>query len=122
MIEKERREPERREKLYRGRQPAPDLRGQVVFIVDDGLATGSTMLVAARYVRALRPAKVIIAVPIASIDACERVKEEGDDLVCLATRELFMAVGERFRDFRQVSDAEVQRVLQESRLQLHQDR
>ena len=75
------------------------------------------MLVAARYVRALKPAKMIIAVPVGSAEACELLKKEADDLLCLATPELFMAVGEWFRDFRQVSDAEVQRLLEESRHQ-----
>ena len=82
---------------------------------DDGLATGSTMLVAARYVRAFKPAKMIIAVPVGSSEACERLKKEADEFVCLATPELFMAVGDWFEDFRQVSDAEVQRLLEESR-------
>ena len=116
-VAKERVEVERREKLYRSGQPAPDLRGRVVLIVDDGLATGSTMLVAARYVRAFKPAKMLIAVPVGSEEACERVRREADDFVCLATPEPFMAVGEWFNDFRQVSDAEVQRLLEESRQQ-----
>jgi predicted phosphoribosyltransferase len=114
-IAKERAEVERREKLYRSGLPAPDLQGRVVLLVDDGLATGSTMLVAARYVRVFKPAKVIIAVPVGSSEACERLKKEADEFVCLATPEFFMAVGEWFEDFRQVSDFEVQRLLQESR-------
>jgi len=114
-VAKERAELERREKLYRGGRPAPDLRGRVVLLVDDGLATGSTMLVAARYVRSLKPAKMIIAVPVGSVEACERLKKEADDLLCLATPPSFMAVGEWFEDFRQVSDAEVQRLLDEGR-------
>ena len=73
------------------------------------------MLVAAHYVRALKPAKMIIAVPVGSAEACERIEREADDFLCLATPESFMAVGEWFRDFRQVSDAEVQRLLEESR-------
>lgn len=116
-VEKEKVEVERREKLYRSGRPAPDLRGKAVLLVDDGLATGSTMLVAARYVRALKPAKMIIGVPVGSREACERLEKEADELVCLATPDLFMAVGEWFRDFRQVSDAEVQRLLEESRQQ-----
>jgi putative phosphoribosyl transferase len=115
-LAKERAEVERREKLYRGGRPAPELRGQTVLLVDDGLATGSTMLVAARYVRALKPAKTIIAVPVGSTEASERLKKEVDEFVCLATPEYFMAVGEWFEDFRPVDDAEVQRLLEESRL------
>lgn len=116
-VAKERAEVERREKLYRAGRPARDLRGRVVLLVDDGLATGSTMLVAARYVRAFKPAKMIIAVPVGSVEACERLKKQADDFLCLATPPSFMAVGEWFRDFRQVSDAEVQRLLEESRQQ-----
>jgi putative phosphoribosyl transferase len=115
IVAKERAEVERREKLYRAGRPAPDLRGRVVLLVDDGLATGSTMLVAARYVRALKPEKMIIAVPVGSAEGCERLKKEADDFLCLATPESFMAVGEWFRDFRQVSDAEVRQLLEESR-------
>jgi predicted phosphoribosyltransferase len=85
-------------------------------LVDDGLATGSTMLVAARYARRLKPAKTIIAVPVASIEASEKLKKEADDFVCLATPASFFAVGEWFMDFRQVNDAEVQRLFEESRL------
>jgi putative phosphoribosyl transferase len=114
-VAKERAEVERREKLYRAGRPAPDLRGRVVLLVDDGLATGSTMLVAARYVRAFKPAKMIIAVPVGSVEACERLKKQADDFLCLATPASFMAVGEWFRDFRQVSDAEVRRLLEEGR-------
>ncbi len=116
-IAKQRPEVERREKLYRSDRPPLDLRGRVVLLVDDGLATGSTMLVAARYVRAFKPAKMIIAVPVGSSEACEHLKKEADEFLCLATPPLFGAVGEWFEDFRQVSDAEVQRLLEESRQQ-----
>lgn len=119
-VAKERAELERREKLYRGGRPAPDLRGRVVLLVDDGLATGSTMLVAARYVRALKPAKMIIAVPVGSVEACALLRSEADELVCLATPESFMAVGEWFRDFRQVSDLEVQRLLEQGRHEIEE--
>jgi predicted phosphoribosyltransferase len=119
-VAKERAEVERREKLYRAGRPAPKLRGRAVLIVDDGLATGSTMLVATRYVRALKPAKIIIAIPVGSREACDRLRKEADDFLCLATPEWFVAVGEWFRDFRQVSDAEVQRLLEESHHQIGQ--
>jgi len=114
-IARERAELERRERLYRGGRPAPDLRGRVVLLIDDGLATGATMLVAARYVRALKPAKVIVGAPVGSAQACALLRKEVDELVCLATPPSFMAVGEWFRDFRQVSDAEVQRLLEQNR-------
>ncbi len=116
VIDKERAEVERREKLYRKGRPALDLRGRTVLVVDDGLATGSTMLVAARYVRSLKPARMLIAVPVGSVQACQRLKEEADDCVCLATPEPFAAVGEWYVDFRQVNDSEVQRFLEAGQL------
>jgi len=115
-LAKARAEVERRENLYRSGRPALELHDHTALLVDDGLATGSTMLVAARYVRSLRPAKSIIAVPVGSTDACGRLRQEADDLICLATPESFFAVGEWFVDFRQVNDVEVQHLLEESRL------
>jgi putative phosphoribosyl transferase len=117
-IARERAEMRRREELYRGENPALDLHGRAVILVDDGFATGSTMLAAVRHVHGLHPARVIVAVPVGSKDACDRLRQEVDDLVCLATPEHFFAVGEWYRDFEQVSDAEVRRLLTESRLQL----
>jgi len=124
VISRERMEAERREKLYRGDRPAPDLRGRTVVLVDDGLATGSTMVVAARYVRSLKPSQLIIAVPIASVQACQRVRTEADSCVCLATPEHFVAVGEWYSDFRQVGDSEVQHLLEQAsrRLELPEER
>ena len=105
----------RREKLFRKGRPALDLHGRTVVLVDDGLATGSTMLVAARYVRSLKPRQTLIAVPVGSVQACQRLKKEADECVCLATPQPFTAVGEWYLDFRQVTDGEVQRCLAEQR-------
>jgi len=116
VIARESAELQRREKLYRKGRPALDLRGRTVLLVDDGLATGSTMLVAARYVRSLKPARTLIAVPVGSVQACRRLKKEADDCICLATPEPFSAVGEWYADFPQVNDSEVQRFLQDDRL------
>ncbi len=116
VIDREKVELERREKLYRKGQPALDLRGRTVLLVDDGLATGSTMLVAARYVRSLKPGRTLIAVPVASVQACERLKREADECICLATPEPFVAVGQWYADFPQVNDSEVQRFLEAGRL------
>ena len=113
---KERVEVERRERLYREGLPVLDLRGKTVLLADDGLATGSTMLVAARYVRSLKPARLLIVVPVGSVQACERLKTEADDCICLATPEPFVAVGQWYADFPQVNDAEVQRFLEAGRL------
>jgi putative phosphoribosyl transferase len=115
VTSRERMEVERREKLYRGGRPEPDLRRWTAVLVDDGLATGSTMVVAARYVRSLKPRKLIIAVPVASAQACQRVRTEADICVCLATPGRFVAVGEWYLDFHQVSDAEVQQLLEQGR-------
>jgi len=118
VIAKERAEGQRREKLYRGERPAPDVHSRTVVLVDDGLATGSTMLVAVRYVRSLRPARLIVAVPVGSREACARVAKEVETLVCLAKPQPFIAVGEWYYDFRQVTDSEVQRMLEENQEQI----
>lgn len=113
-IEREQAEMGRRERLYRGGKPALDLRGQTAILVDDGLATGSTMQAAVRHARSLNAAKVIVAVPVGSAQACARLRKEADEVVCLATPELFYAVGEWYRDFGQISDTEVEHLLAES--------
>lgn len=112
VVAKERLEVARREKLYRGHRQAVDLSGRTVVLVDDGLATGSTMLVAAHYVQSLKPKRLLIAVPVGSMEASRRLRKQADEVVCLATPEPFIAVGEWYRDFRQVDDAEVQRSLE----------
>jgi putative phosphoribosyl transferase len=117
-IAREQSEMRRREELYRDGNPALDLHGQSVILVDDGLATGSTMLAAVRHVRALNAASAIIGVPVGSKDACDRLRREADDIVCLAVPDRFFAVGEWYRDFEQVSDAEAQHLLTERRSQL----
>jgi len=114
IAEREQAEMKRREHLYRGGKPALDLRGQTAILVDDGLATGSTMLAAVQHARSLKAAKVVVAIPVGSAQACGRLGRVADEVVCLATPELFYAVGEWYRDFRQVSDTEVQHLLAES--------
>ena len=116
VIDRETAEVERREKLYRQGRPALDLRGRTALLVDDGLATGSTMLVAARCARIVKPKKLLIAVPVGSVQACQRLKEEADECICLATPEPFVAVGQWYADFPQVNDSEVQRILEAGRM------
>jgi len=115
---REQSEMQRREDLYRGGKPPIDLHGKTAIVIDDGLATGSTMMAAVRHIRSLHPAGVIVAVPVGSKEACRHLRQEADDLVCLAIPERFCAVGEWYRDFRQVGDTEVCTLLHESHLQL----
>ena len=107
------REAARREQLYRAGQPALEVRNRVVILVDDGLATGSTMLAAVRCLRTLQPSAVIVAVPVGSRQACAHIREVADRCVCLATPEPFVAVGDWYEDFEQTSDSEVRALLAE---------
>jgi putative phosphoribosyl transferase len=103
----EQRELDRREKLYRGDRPAPDVRGKTVILVDDGLATGSTMRAAAAALRQQQPARIVVAVPVAAAQTCDEFREEVDDIVCAVTPEPFHGVGLWYEDFSQTTDDEV---------------
>ena len=109
---RERRELERREAAYRADRPAPDVRGRTVILVDDGLATGSSMRAAVCALRQHQPARIIVAVPVAAPATCEEFRREVDELICLLTPEPFSAVGQWYRDFSQTSDDEVAELLQ----------
>jgi putative phosphoribosyl transferase len=111
VVARETQEIERREKLYRDALPAAIFRGRTVVLVDDGLATGSARVAAARYVRSLHSQRLIIAVPVGSAQACIWTRREADECICLAAPEPLLAVGEWYADFRQVTDAEVQQML-----------
>ena len=104
------REIERREQLYRGDRPQPDLNGATVILVDDGLATGSTMRAAVSAARRMGAAHVVVAVPVGSSRACGSLAQ-ADDVICLETPRDFSAVGEWYEDFSQVTDAEVRDLL-----------
>ena len=102
---------ERMERL-RGDKPSPELEGKVVIIVDDGIATGSTVEAAVTSVRKRKPKEVVVAVPVAPREAVEALREGGTRVVCLETPGLFLAIGEFYRDFGQVEDMEVKRILE----------
>jgi predicted phosphoribosyltransferase len=105
----------RRERLYRGDRPEPDLKGRTVILVDDGLATGSTMKAAVKALAARGPARIVVAVPIAAADTCQALRREVDEVVCAVTPEPFHAVGLWYDDFRQTSDEEVHDLLAKGR-------
>ena len=109
--ELERKELQRREQAYRGERPWPVLTGRCVILVDDGLATGATMRVAVDAVRQDAPAHLVVAVPVAPADTVEMLRNQVDDMVCLAVPRHFMAIGYWYVDFSQVSDNEVRDIL-----------
>ena len=98
---------ERRRKLYLGNRPHPEVTGQTVIIVDDGIATGATIRVALRAIRMRKPRKLILAVPVAPTQSLDELRTEADEIVCLEDYEDFGAIGLYYSDFRQISDAEV---------------
>src|SRR3981189_2135319 len=97
----------RRERLYRGNRPPPDVRGRTVILVDDGLATGATMYAAIEALRQQNPATIVVPVPTASRETCEEMKTKADEVICAITPEPFDAVGRWYRDFSQTTDEEV---------------
>jgi putative phosphoribosyl transferase len=109
------RELERRERAYRGDRPQPDVRGKTVILIDDGLATGSTMRAAAAALRQQQPARIVVAVPVSAPQTCDEFKMEVDEIVCAVTPEPFHAVGLWYEDFSQTTDEEVRDLLARSR-------
>jgi predicted phosphoribosyltransferase len=113
---REERELRRREEAYRDDRPEPDVRGKTVILVDDGLATGSTMRAAVAAVRQLGPARVVVAVPVGAPETCGEFRREADDVVCAREPEPFYAVGAWYEDFSQTSDEEVRELLAQAAL------
>jgi putative phosphoribosyl transferase len=107
----EERELRRREERYRQGRPPPQVAGRVLVLVDDGLATGSTMRAAVAAARRLGPARLVVAVPTGPASGCERLRAEADEVVCVTTPRPFRAVGYSYRSFPQTSDEEVRELL-----------
>jgi len=112
ISERERRELERRERVYRGDRPEPDVRHRTVIVVDDGLATGASMHAAVHALRTHSPARVVVAVPVAAPDALHDLGAEVSDVICAIQPEPFFAVGMWYDEFPQVTDDEVRDLLQ----------
>ncbi len=113
-ITRERAELQRRERLYRGGRPALDLKEHTAILVDDGLATGSTMRAAVAFAKKRLAKRIVKAVPVASVEALEKLREKVDECICLATPDPFFAVGDWYSNFLPIEDTEVLKLLEES--------
>jgi predicted phosphoribosyltransferase len=118
VVRQELQELERREREYRRGAALTDLHDRIVILVDDGLATGSTMRAAVQAVRQHAPARVVVAVPVGAPSSCEEFADVTDETVCARTPEPFSAVGQWYQDFSQTSDEEVQTLLREHAIRL----
>jgi predicted phosphoribosyltransferase len=112
VTEIERRELERRERQYRDGRPPPNVEGHTVILIDDGLATGSTMRAAVAALRKEGAKTIVVAVPVAPPETCEALSHEVDDIVCAVTPQPFQAVGLWYADFRQTTDEEVRDLIE----------
>jgi putative phosphoribosyl transferase len=110
-IERQLKEIKRREAAYRGGKPPVPLAGKTAIVVDDGIATGSSVRAALRGVRRAKPKRIVLATPVAPAETLETLRGDTDEIVCLETPENFFAVGQFYRDFHQVGDDEVKRIL-----------
>lgn len=111
VIAQEKRELQRRQRLYRADRPYPDLHNRTVILVDDGLATGATMYAAVTALRKLEPARLIVAVPVAAKEVCDRFRHLVDEMVCVQTPDPFDGVSRWYADFSQTTDDEVRELL-----------
>ena len=115
IAETELKELKRREIAYRGKRPEPDVKGRTVILIDDGLATGSTIRAAAQALRRQEPAWIIVAVPVSAPQTCDEYRIGVDEIVCAVTPEPFFGVGRWYLDFSQTTDEEVRDLLQRAR-------
>lgn len=113
VIAEEERELARREQVFRGGRGPLNVAGRIAILVDDGLATGSTMRAAVEAINDLGPSRVVVAVPVGAIDACRRLEQVADNVICPLIPRRFLAVGQWYRDFSDTSDAEVTALLQD---------
>lgn len=102
---------ERRERVYRENRPPLRLEGKTALLIDDGIATGSSMRAAIEALRQTKPARVVVAVPVAPLRTCDRLRSEVDELICAYAPESFFAIGQFYEDFSQISDEEVTELL-----------
>jgi len=116
VAEAERQELQRRERLYRGDRPPLDVAGKTVILVDDGLATGASMRAAVAALKQAGPARVVVAVPVGSVDTCAELRTSADEVVCAYMPEPFRAVGLWYEDFSQTTDEEVRELLERDAL------
>jgi len=107
VTERVKKELERRELVYRAGRPPLDVEGQAVILVDDGIATGSSIRAGVSALKQMKPARIVIAVPVAPASTCKRLRAEVDEVVCLHMPELFYAIGQFYEDFSQLTDEEV---------------
>jgi len=114
VTERENKELERRERVYRGKRAALAVKGKLVLLVDDGIATGSSMLAGITALRQLEPAQIIVATPVAPPTTCARLRKKADDLVCVSMPESFFAIGQFYENFQPTSDAEVCALVEEA--------
>jgi putative phosphoribosyl transferase len=103
---------QRREHLYRGARPGVSVQGKIIILVDDGIATGSSMMAAIDALRTLHPKKIVVAVPVASYRADQEMNRAADEFVCVLRPESFFAIGEFYQDFAQTEDSEVRALLE----------
>ena len=108
----EQKELERQQRAYRGEVPFPDLTGRTVIVVDDGLATGSTMRAAVRALRQMQPARIVVGAPVAAAETSRSLAAEADEVVCVNTPAEFHAVSMWYQEFSQTTDEEVRGLLE----------